>query len=363
MKRKLFPRIANLLVLILFLSFIAALSVYAQSGSGALPPVKPTPTPKGGKPAKPATPSAPAAPVTPTLDFGEELKGRLDTRASEKGASGSYFEEYILNARSEDLLTFRIESENQSLGLQILDKDKAEVAVAKDPATGEFKIKTSSGGLPSDGEYRLRVTGAPSGRNAIPFSLKVTRVGLTNAAYDQRFSKLYFAFKEDDAASVDETLSKFEGLAKDDPNRPTTFEMLGIIYLYNRHDVQKAEQAMEQAIKLKGAAVVKITYDSQWRRIARLRSGKFDWEDARAGWIRIRPGEIVLTDPTNKTLASLKGAQIKELSKIVTSTSFMVQITAENVRRPFIFAPGSKQSAEADLVVKLITNHVMGRTN
>jgi hypothetical protein len=360
MKRQLFPHIATLLVLILFSSLNAAFSLYAQSGSGALPPVKPTPTPKGGKVTKPATP---AAPVTPTLAFGQELKGQLDTRASEKGAAGTYFEEYLLNARSEDSLAFRLESENPALSLQILDKDKAEVAVTKDSSTGDFRIKTQSGGLPADGEYRVRVTGAVSGRNAVPFSLKVTRVGLTAAAYDERYGKIFFAFRENDPASVDETLAKFEELARDDGNRATTFEMLGIIYLYHRHDVQKAEQAMEQAIKLKGAAVVKITFDSQWRRIARLRSGKFDWEDARTGWLRILPGQLVLQDASAKTLGSLKGAQIKELSPIFTSNSFMVQVVAENVRRPFVFAPGGKQSAEVDLVVKLIRNHVMAKTN
>ncbi len=120
---------------------------------------------------------------------------------------------------------------------------------------------------------------------------------------------------------------------------------------------------MAQAIKLNGAAVVKITYDAQWRRVAKLRTGKFGWEEARTGWLRIRPGQLVLTDPSNKSLASLNGQQIRELSKIVTAASYMVSITAENMRRPFIFAPASLQSAEADLVVKLIQNHVMGKTN
>ncbi len=359
MKRQLIPHIAAVLVLILFSSLNAAFNVYAQSGSGELPGAKPTPTPKGGA----KGPSKPAAPATPALSFNQEMKGRLDPRASEKGAAGTYFEEYLLNARSEDWLAFRLESENPSLGLQILDKDKAEVAITKDSATGEFKLNTPGGGLPADGEYRVRVTGAVSGRTGVPFTLKVNRLGLTTNIYNERFNRIVLNFRENDAASVDETQTKLEELASADPNRAGAFELLGIIYLYNRHDVQKAEQSMEQAIKLKGVAVVKITFDSQWRKIARLRSGKFDWEDARTGWLRIRPGELVLTDPSNKTLATLNGAQVKELSKIVTATSFMVQIIVGNVRRPFIFAPGSKESAEADLVVKLITNHVMRKTN
>ncbi len=139
--------------------------------------------------------------------------------------------------------------------------------------------------------------------------------------------------------------------------------MLGIIYLYNKHDAEKAGQAMERAIKLNGAAVVKISYDSQWRRMAKLKSGNFGWEDARTGWLRIRPGQVALTDPSNKTLASLNGTQIKELSKILTATSNLVTVTADNPRKPLVFAPGSGQQAEADLVIKLIQNYVMGKTN
>ncbi len=362
MKRQLFPHIVVVLVLVLFASLNAAFNVYAQSGSGELPPVKPTPTPnpRGAKATKPA---APAAPATPTLAFNQEAKGRLDPKASAKGAAGSFFEEYILNARSDDWLTFRIESDDRSLGVQILDKDKAEVAVAKDSGPGAFKINTPTGGLPTDGEYRVRVTGAISGRNNIPYTLKVNRLGLTANVYNERFQKIYSGFRESDPASVDQTLAGLEELGKDDGARPTTFEMLGIIYLYNRQDFGKAEQAMEQAIKLNGAAVVKITFDSQWRRMARLRSGNFGFEDARTGWVRIRPGQIELSDPSNKILATVKGAQIKEMSKIVTATNNLVTITGENARRPFIFAPGTMQQAEADLVIKLVQNHVMGKSN
>ena len=39
----------------------------------------------------------------------------------------------ILNAKSEDRLSFHVEGENPLLGLQILDKNKAEVPIAKDP--------------------------------------------------------------------------------------------------------------------------------------------------------------------------------------------------------------------------------------
>src|SRR5215471_16828757 len=150
MKRQLFPPIAVLLVLVLFAPFSASFNVRAQGGDARLTP-EPKSAPKGGKGAKPTPTATPAPPpMARNLTYGEELKGRLDPRASEKGAAGVVFEDLILNAKSEDLLTLKIESENSSFGLQILDKDKTEVAIAKD-AAGNYIIKTQTGGLPSDG--------------------------------------------------------------------------------------------------------------------------------------------------------------------------------------------------------------------
>lgn len=362
MKRQRIPTVAVIAVLTLFV-LPDAFRIYAQSGKGALPTSTPTPTPKP----RPTTikPAVPVAPVTPTLVFNQESKGRLDPKLSRKGTGRGLYEEYLLNAKSDQLLTFRLQSEKTALGLQILDKDMNEIAMSKDAASGEFKIKSPTGTLPADGEYRVKVTSEGSS-TPIPYTLTVNRLGLIASAYDERFNKIYTAYaalQESDSAGLDETIAKLEELAADDGNRATTFEMLGIIYLYNKHNVEKAGQAMEQAIKLKGAAVIKINFDSQWRRMTKLKSGDYGWEDARAGWLRIRPGQVALTDPSNKTLASFNGAQIKELSKILTATSNSVTITAENPRKPFIFAPGTGGQAEADLVIKLIQNYVMGKTN
>lgn len=341
--------------LILFTLFSADLKVYAQSGSGELPGAKPAPTPKGGAKAT----AKPAAPVTPTLAFDQESKGKLDPRGSEK-EGGNLVEDHILNAKSEDLLTFQLQSAETNLSLQIRDKDKNEIAVTKDSTTGDFKINTPNGGLPADGEYRVRVVGA-AGKTAIPFSLKVVRVGLTPNVYNERFNQIVINYRESDPASVDETMAKLEELTKDDSSKPGAFELLGIIYLYNKPDIAKAEQAMDQAIKLNGAAVVKITYDGQWRRMAKLKAGKFGWQDARTGWLRIRPGQVDLTDPSNKILVTVVGSQITELSKILTANSNLITVSGE--RRQFIFEPGSGKQEEADLVIKLIQTHVMKRTN
>lgn len=341
--------------LILLSPFSADRQLYAQSGTGELPGAKPTPTPKPGAKGT----ARPAVPVTPTLVFDQEVKGRIDPRGSEKAAGGGLFEDHILNAKSEDLLTFQLLSSDATLALQIVDKDNVEIPITKDQA-GAFKINTPAGGLPADGEYRVRVVGAAK-KSAVPFSLKVTRLGLTPIVYNERFNQIIINYRESDAASADEALAKLEELAKSDSSKAGAFEFLGIIYLYNKNDVAKAEQAMEQAIKLNGAAIVKISYDVQFRRMARLRNGKTGFEDARTGWLRIRPGVVEVTDPSNKILATVPGAQIRELSKILTANSNLITVTGE--RRQFVFEPGSGKQEEADLVIKLVQTHVMKRTN
>ncbi|MDX2032384.1 MAG: hypothetical protein SF339_17040 [Blastocatellia bacterium] len=351
-------------VISLFAIIATPVFVRAQGGEGKLTPApKPTPAPKGGGAAKPAAkPAAPAVPATPTVVLNQALKARIDPKSSDKAPGGGLYEEFILNARADDWLNFKIESENTDLLVQVVDANKAEVAVARDAGPGTFKVNTQTGGLPADGEYRLRVMAA-AGAPATPFTLTVNRLGLTTNVYNERFQKIYFSIRENEPATIDEAIAKLEELAKDDSARPTTFEQLGILYLYNKSDVEKAEKAMETAIKLNGAAVVRISFDSQWRRMGRLRNGRTDWEDARTGWLRIRPGQVALTDPSNKTLATVNGPQIKELANITAANYFLVMVTVEGSRRPFILAPGSKTRAEADLVVKLIQNHVMGKTN
>ncbi len=363
MKRTLFYQNVVLLVLTLFLLFNASPLIYAQGRSGELPGAKPTPTPAPKVPAKvtrPSTPAATAPPVTPNLTFNQGLKGRLDPKNSEKAPNGNLFEEHILNAKSDDLLIIQIQSDNSTLAVQIFDKNKAEIPVVKDIAPGTFRMATQTGGLPGDGEYRVRIAGASGAKNAVPYTLTVNRIGLLPGVYNDRFQKIVMNFRESDPASVDETVIKLEELGKDDAHKPSAFEYLGIIYLYNRQDFAKAANAMERAVKANGAAVIKISFDSQWRRMAKMRSGKFDWEDARGGWLRIRPGQLLLTDSGNKSLASLTGPQIKELSKIMTNTNNLVSITVEGRRLPFVFLPGTKEQAEADLVIKLLQTHVMG---
>ncbi len=365
MKRQLFYILPILLVSIIVPAFNTSLNVYAQGRSGELPGAKPTPTPlqKVGvkRPSTPTAAPAPVAPAVRTITLNQAIRGRL--APNEKAPSGYLFEEYILHARSGDHLSFHLQSEGSAAALQIFDKESIEIAVARDSSTGTYGLKTPSGGLPVDGEYKVRVSTAVSGKNAVPYTLTVNRLGLLPSIYYERLDGIYRNHRETDPASVSETIAKLEELTKEDASKPGAFEFLGIVYLNNARDVTKAANAMEKAIKANGAAVVKISYDSQWRRMNKLRTGNFGWDDPRTGWLRIRPGQLSLTDASSRALVTLNGAQIKELAKIISDTNNVVVITAEGQRKPFVFMPGSRETAGADLVVRLIQTHVMGKAN
>jgi hypothetical protein len=348
----------SFMIVLPLLCVFSFLETYAQPGTGELPGTKSNEPPATG-----ASKPAPARPAPHILIFGAEKQGRLDPKTSNKNPSGNLFEEMALNARSEDALAFYIKSKNPSLSLQILDKNKTEVAVTKDPS-GYFKLATPTGGLPVDGQYCVRVTGAPSGRSAAAFKIKVDRLGLTKVAYSERFTQIVAELRDEDPASVEETVAKLEKLAKDSPYLPTAFERLGILYLENRKDVVKAGRAMEQAIKANGAAVIKVSYDSKWRPMTKARSGDADFEDKRVGWLRIQGGRLTLPDgANNKEPTTLAGNQIKESSRTNFTAYNVIRITANNSRKQYFFATETKRLIEADLIVKLIQNYVVGKTS
>jgi hypothetical protein len=192
---------------------------------------------------------------------------------------------------------------------------------------------------------------------------------LTNVEYIDRYRVVYDDYRYS-RISVEETVSKLEALVKlapEDSTRAITNQFLGLLYLHARNDPVKAEAAMEQAIKAKGSAIIEISFDNKWRRMAKARSGDYSFEENSLGWIKIESGKVTFTDRTNKPLmndkteASLTGEQIKDLTKTLVAAFTLVEIATNNTRRPYIFAAGAMRQVEADLVIKLIQKHVMGK--
>ena len=333
-----------MMIIIPLASLFSSLEIYAQDPEGKLRENKTTPS----------------VSATPTLAFGVERKGKLDPRTSDKNGAGGFFEEMILkDAKSEDLLSFQIESDNPSLGLQILGKNGSQVAVAKEPF-GNFKINTPTGRLPANGDYRVRVTGILTGRNAVPFKLEVNRL-LTDVAYSARFSEI----DKNPTAPVEKKVAELEELVKLAPNdrfRSVTFGRLIGIHL-ERMDVVKAEAAMDRMIKASGVVSIQITFDNKWRPMAKSRAGGFDFADKRVGSLKIQPGQLTISDARDKQLVSLTGQQVGELSKTLVAAYNLVEIADNTKRKRYVFSPESMRQGDTDLIIKMIRKHVMGMAN
>ncbi|MBI3421878.1 MAG: hypothetical protein HY011_02990 [Acidobacteria bacterium] len=363
------------------LTAFLALSASAQ-GSGDLPPAtkpkaKPTPAPKG----KPSTPkpapgttagtnapseSKPSALTrrpasTPALTFNQPVIASLEAPGTGRLATGHYYNEYVLTAKASDLLMIQFQPDSTPLSLHVYDQARAELPIVKDSMTGDYRFDTPTGTVPADGEYRVRVLNATDDKKALgAYSLKVMRTGMTEAAYSARLQLISGRFKAGETASVDETIKQLDELIAEDATKPGAYELLGVLHLYYKNDPAKAVSQMEQAIKLGGAGMFKVSYDSQWRRPKRTPGG-FVWEDPKTAWLRVQEGKAVLADVSNpnQTISTLQGAQVSKLERLPVAPVVVVQTMARLVIQ---FSPASKNGAEADLIVRLLQTYVTKKT-
>lgn len=363
---------------IALLVVLCCAQVLAQGGSGDLPPAtkskpKPTPAPKGKTSAPKPTPGANVAAESkpssltrrpasmPTLVFNQPVIASLEAQGTGRLATGHYYNEYVLTAKASDLLMIQFQPDSNPLTLRIYDQARAELPIVKDSMTGDYRFDTSTGTVPADGEYRVRVLNPADDKKAIgAYSLKIVRTGMTEAAYEARLQTISSHFKAGEAASVDETIKQLEELIAEDVNKPGAYELLGVTYLYYKNDSAKAMTQMEQAIKLGGAAMFKVSYDSQWRRPKRS-SGGFVWEDARTAWLRLQDGKAVLADMSNPnlTISTLQGAQLNKIERLPILPVIVIQTMPRLVVQ---FSPASKNGVEADLIVRLLQAHVSKKT-
>jgi hypothetical protein len=136
------------------------------------------------------------------------------------------------------------------------------------------------------------------------------------------------------------------------------------MYLYHRSDVTKASAAMENAIRLKGAAVFRVAHDPVLGRAPKKKpDGTYDWVESKTSWLRIQPDQLSLADMTNEqeTVFTLTSNQIREAlpSKVGTMTIISVKTPVQT--KGYSFSPGTKGQAEADLILKMLRTYVPPR--
>lgn len=350
----------------LLLAFYAV-PTFAQGGSGDLPPVPKSTTTKP-KP-KPAPPKA-KPPVTPTttkitavkepskvdsINFDQSLEGRIEAQTAGRIPPNVYYQEFALTATDADLFKIQVNSVNASLKVELLDARRINVPLKRDEQSGEYQLSTAGATVPADGEYRVRVSVAPSPTLAAPvlFTLKLPHLGLTASGYKDRLEQIVKGFNPQKFA---ETIGQLERLTQDDAKQAGAYEYLGLLYNEYNKDQVKASAAMLQAIKLGGAAVFKIAHDSQWRRPNRDRqTQRFTFQELKTSWLRISSAQLVLSDfnAPDKALASVTKAQVKDANRLPQSAIIVLKhnnklFKIENVTFSL------STPAEADMVMDLI---------
>jgi tetratricopeptide (TPR) repeat protein len=333
------------------------------------PKPKPTPTPTAAAAARreePVAPPSSRAPAkTPPIAFNQLVTAALDPQTSGIINRGIYYDEYLLTAAEADLFTIILQTPDRRVNIQVYAKSGG-LPILQDPRSGEFKLDTPGGTLPESGEFRVRVYGVidDAASGPVGYTLRLNRTGLTEEGYRDRLSAITDTYRQSN--NVDEAISKLEQLVHDDENQAGAYEMLGVLYLYQRNELNKAEVAMEKAIKLKGAAIFSVTYDpTLGRKPIKKPDGKYDWAESRTAWLRVEPDRLTLADAEkeNEYVFSMNGAQIKEIAagKPGNTPVHILLRPVVQQKAPFLFSPNTKSVNESELILKFIRQYVPPR--
>ena len=331
------------------------------------PKPKPTPTPTAVRREEPVVPpsSRPPAKVPPIV-FNQLVTAALDPQTSGIITTGIYYDDYTLTASEADIFTIMLQTPDPRVNVQIYGKNGQGLPTLRDPRSSEFKLDTPGGTLPEAGECRVRVYGVISdvASGSVGYTLRLNRTGLTEEGYRDRLSAITDAYRQSN--NVDEAISKLEQLVHDDENQPGAYEMLGVLYLYQRNELNKAEAAMDKAIKLKGAAIFSVTYDpTLGRKPIKKPDGKYDWAESRIAWLRVEPDRLTLADSEkeNEFVFSMNGAQIKEIAagKPTNAPVHILLRPVAQQKAPFLFSPNTKSVNESELILKFIRQYVPPR--
>jgi hypothetical protein len=145
-------RSLNHVLLILVTVALLASAVFAQGGSAKLPSpkaAKPKPTPKPVREEPAAPPSARPPANVPPIAFNQLVTGSLDPKSAGQIKSGIYYDEYLMQGSDDDLFTIFLQSPNPALTVQVYDNKGHGLPTLRDPRSGEFKLDTQGGTLPS----------------------------------------------------------------------------------------------------------------------------------------------------------------------------------------------------------------------
>lgn len=362
----------------------ASTKVFAQGGSGDLPPIskrpstKPKPRPNlKPKPTPTPTPIPPKPVPKPflsrepykidTIQFDQEVEGSVDAETSGRLPQYIYYQEFNFFSTEDDFLSLTLSSSNPNLKLELFDESSQQIPLRFDEANKTYQLTTGDKLLPEDGKYRVRLSFAAGAllNETIKFFLKINHLGLTVTAYEGRLRKVIETFNLPGEHNVDDAILRLQKIVRDDPNQAGGYEYLGILYNEQKQDYLKAERAMAQAIKLGGAAAFKITHDSQWRKPSFDKKTKKNiWTAQRTDWIRIYRDKIYFIEfgPSQTPIFALTTSWLTDIRHPTDSEIVSFKHNDRKYKPDSLFF-GFKNSNEAQLAFQLISSNFPERTN
>jgi hypothetical protein len=354
-----------------FLFTALSLTALAQSGGGDLPPV---PKATSSKPKSKSTSKAKAPPAKSTpkliaakepakveaISFDQTVEGKIEAQTAGRIPPNVYYQEFTFTGTDADLFEIQVNSPHAALKVEMLDANKIGIPIKREEPTGMYRLNTNGSILPSDGEYRIRVSVAPSPTLAapIPYTLTLNHTGLTAAGYQHRLQQIVKGFSPQ---KPDESIGQLERLSKDDPKQAGAYEYLGLLYNEFKRDQVKAAVAMSQALKLGGAAIFKIAHDSQWRRPNRDRkTQRMAFQELKTNWLRVSTTQLVIADfnVPDKALLTFPRDQIKEVARVAPSAFLFIKHDNKKLK-PDVITIALSTPIEADIVVDLIKGNLL----
>ena len=195
------------------------------------------------------------------------------------------------------------------------------------------------------------VTAEPRESMAPPVVRAVEVAPARETTYERRVADA-IATAADDS---DRALLELQGLAANAPTRPEAYEAMAGISL-RRRDYAQARESIGSALAHGGKATFTLIHDHS--------RGNFESADPKAtcvGELTIFPDEMKFEAPGDGDRFAANWAEVRDAGSNRFFGSgiggFHVTITAGGKYKNINFAPGSKDKAEAKLILDLLTNY------
>ncbi|MEO0249637.1 MAG: PEGA domain-containing protein [candidate division WOR-3 bacterium] len=180
---------------------------------------------------------------------------------------------------------------------------------------------------------------------------------LRRLPYERRWQ---IARNHTNAGRRDRALNLLSELAAEEPNRPEAYELMGQIH-YLQNDFSQAHQILGRAIERGGQAEFPVTHDHLGGLDPVDRQNR-EWRDYCNGTLIITNGTLQFRGGQPGEEFTVGRTEIREANMNqwvgVEMAAFNIKIRTGGRVRNFNFAPRTKQSAESQMILALISTYV-----